>query len=181
MLAYGDSLMAGYQLKPGEGFVPQLEKALKAKGIAVRVASAAVSGDTTAAGRARMAWVLAGLKTKPDLVILGLGANDMLRGLPPAQARANLDAMIAEFRKRDIDVLVAGMLSAPNLGKAYAGQFNTLYPALAKKHNVPLYPFFMKGVVAQKPLLLGDGMHPNPKGVAVIVRNILPSVETALR
>lgn len=181
VVAYGDSLMAGYQLKPGEGFAPQLEKALKAKGHSVRVVSGAVSGDTTAAGKARMAWVLGGLKTKPDLVILGLGANDMLRGLPPAQARANLDAMIADFKKRGSKVLVAGMLAAPNMGKAYVAEFNGLYPALAKKHAVPLYPFFMKGVVANKALLLGDGMHPNPKGVSVIVQGILPSVEAALR
>lgn len=181
IVAYGDSLMAGYQLKPGEGFAPQLEKALKAKGISARVVSGAVSGDTTAAGKARMAWVLGGLKTKPDLVILGLGANDMLRGLPPAEARANLDAMIAGFRKRGSKVLIAGMLAAPNMGKAYAADFNGMYPALAKKHGVPLYPFFMKGVVANKALLLGDGMHPNPKGVAVIVQGILPSVEAALR
>lgn len=181
IVAYGDSLMAGYQLKPGEGFAPQLEKALKAKGISARVVSGAVSGDTTAAGKARMAWVLGGLKTKPDLVILGLGANDMLRGLPPAEARANLDAMIAGFRKRGSEVLIAGMLAAPNMGKAYAADFNGMYPALAKKHGVPLYPFFMKGVVANKALLLGDGMHPNPKGVAVIVQGILPSVEAALR
>lgn len=181
IVAYGDSLMAGYQLKPGEGFAPQLEKALKAKGHSVRVVSGAVSGDTTAAGKARMAWVLGGLKAKPDLVILGLGANDMLRGLPPAQARANLDAMIADFKKRGSKVLVAGMLAAPNMGKAYAAEFNGMYPALAKKHTVPLYPFFMKGVVANKALLLGDGMHPNPKGVSVIVQGILPSVEAALR
>lgn len=181
IVAYGDSLMAGYQLKPGEGFAPQLEKALKAKGVSARVVSGAVSGDTTAAGKARMAWVLGGLKTKPDLVILGLGANDMLRGLPPAEARANLDAMIAGFRKRGSKVLIAGMLAAPNMGKAYAADFNGMYPALAKKHGVPLYPFFMKGVVANKALLLDDGMHPNPKGVAVIVQGILPSVEAALR
>ena len=181
IVAYGDSLMAGYQLKPGEGFAPQLEKALKAKGISARVVSGAVSGDTTAAGKARMAWVLGGLKAKPDLVIPGPGANDMLRGLPPAEARANLDAMIAEFKKRGSKVLLAGMLAAPNMGKAYAADFNGMYPALAKKHGVPLYPFFMKGVVANKALLLGDGMHPNPKGVAVIVQGILPSVEAALR
>lgn len=181
IVAYGDSLMAGYQLKPGQGFAPQLEKALKAKGHDVRVVSAAVSGDTTAAGRQRLQWVLGGMKAKPDLVILGLGANDMLRGLPPADARRNLDAMVAEFRKRGSKVLITGMLAAPNMGPAYAKAFNTMYPALARKHGVPLYPFFMKGVVANSALLLADGMHPNPKGVGVIVRNIAPTVEAALR
>ena len=180
VLAYGDSLMAGYQLKPGEGFAPQLERALRARGHDVRVVSAAVSGDTTAAGLQRLDWVLAGLKAKPDLVILGLGANDMLRGLPAAAAKRNLDTMIAAFRKRGAKVLVAGMLAPPNLGPAYQRAFNSMYPALAKRHGTPLYPFFMKGVVANRALLLGDGMHPNPKGVAVIVRNIAPAVEAAL-
>jgi acyl-CoA thioesterase-1 len=181
IVAYGDSLMAGYNLRPGEGFAPQLQKALRARGHDVRVVSAAVSGDTTAAGRQRLGWVMGGLKTTPDLVILGLGANDMLRGLPPAEAKRNLDAMIAEFSRRGVKVLIAGMLAAPNLGPGYAKAFNTMYPALAKKHAAPLYPFFMRGVVANQALLLGDGMHPNPKGVATIVRNITPSVEAALR
>lgn len=181
IVAYGDSLMSGYGLKPNEGFAPQLERALKAKGYKVRVANAGVSGDTTAAGKARLEWVLAGFKTKPDLVILGLGANDMLRGLPAKHARANLDAMVAELRKRNIDVLLAGMLAAPNLGKSYAREFNAAYPMVARKHDVPLYPFFMRGVVARSPLLLADGMHPNPKGVGVIVRGILPSIEAAIR
>lgn len=181
IVAYGDSLMVGYGLKPGDSFAPRLEQALRAKGHSIRVANAGVSGDTAAAGRQRMAWVLGGLKAKPALVILGLGANDMLRGLPPRQARANLDAMLAAFRQRRINVLIAGMLAAPNMGKAYAAEFNAIYPALAKKHAAPLYPFFMQGVVANKPLLLADGMHPNPKGIRVIVRGILPSVEASLK
>lgn len=180
VVAYGDSLMAGYGLEPGKGFVPQLEKALRAKGRQVRVVNASVSGDTTAAGRQRVSWVLGGLKSRPDLVILGLGANDMLRGLPPKQARANLDSMIADFGRRKIPVLIAGMLAAPNMGGAYAREFNAIYPALAAKHQVPLYPFFMTGVAAKPALLLADGMHPNPNGVAVIVHNILPCVEAAL-
>jgi acyl-CoA thioesterase-1 len=180
VVAYGDSLMAGYGLKPGEGFAPQLERALKARGHDVRVVSASVSGDTTAAGKQRLAWVMTGLKTRPDLVILGLGANDMLRGLPPAAARQNLDAMISALKARGSGVLIAGMLATPNLGKAYGNAFNSMYPALARKHAVPLYPFFMRGVAARKLLLLADGMHPNATGVQVIVRSILPSVEAAL-
>ncbi len=180
VLAYGDSLTAGYQLKPGESFPAQLEAALRKEGRAVRVHNAGVSGDTTAQGKARLGWVLSSLKQKPDLAIVALGANDMLRGQPVAQARANLDAILSEFDKRGIPVIVAGMLAAPNLGPAYGREFNAMYPALAKKHGDTLYPFFLKGVAAQKPLLLADGMHPNPKGVAVMVQNMLPTVRQQL-
>jgi acyl-CoA thioesterase-1 len=180
VLALGDSLTAGYQLKPGQGFVPQLEAALRKQGRDVRVHNAGVSGDTTQQGRARLPWVLSGLKQKPDLAIVALGANDMLRGQPPAQAKANLDAILTDLGKRGIPVLLAGMLAAPNLGPAYAKEFNAIFPALAKKHNVPLYPFFTQGVTAQPQLLLADQMHPNPAGVAVMVKNILPSVTRAL-
>jgi acyl-CoA thioesterase-1 len=176
ILAYGDSLTAGYQLRPGEGFAPQLEAALKARGQNVRVVNAGVSGDTTAQGRARMNWVLSGLKRKPDLVILELGANDMLRGQPPATAKANLDAMIDAFQAKGARVILAGMLAQPNLGAAYQKQFNSLYPALAEAQGVALYPFFMDGVAAVPGLQLGDGLHPTPKGVKVIVDRMLPMV-----
>lgn len=180
VLAFGDSLTAGYQLKPGEGFAPQLEAALRKRGYAVTVRNAGVSGDTTAQGRARLGWVLNSLKAKPDLVILELGANDMLRGQDPATAKANLDAMLAELAKRRIPVLLAGMRASPNLGPAYAKAFDPIYAELAKKYGVPLYPFFMNGVAATPKLQLADGMHPNAAGVAVIVKGILPSVEAAL-
>lgn len=180
IVALGDSLTAGYQLKPGESFPAQLEAALRKQGRAVRVHNAGVSGDTTAQGKARLPWVLSSLKQKPDLVIVALGANDMLRGQPPAQARANLDAILADLDKRGIPVLLAGMLAAPNMGPAYAKDFNAIYPALAKKHGVPLYPFFTQGVTANPKLLLADGMHPNPAGVGLMVKNILPSVTRAL-
>ena len=180
IVAYGDSLMAGYQLGPNEGFAPQLEAALRRQGRAVIVRSAAVSGDTSASGRARLTWVLAGLKVKPDLVILELGANDMLRGQPTAALRTNLDALLAEFARRDIAVVLAGMQASPNLGGRYVADFNRIYPELARKYGVPLYPFFMNGVVGTPGLQLADGLHPTPRGVAVIVQGILPTVRTAL-
>ena len=181
IVAFGDSLIAGYGLKPGESFPAQLQTALNGGGVKARVHNAGVSGDTSAAGKARMAWVLNSLKAKPDLVILELGANDMLRGIKPAQTRANLDAMIVELKRRGIRVLLAGMLAAPNMGAAYRGQFDPIYPQLAKKHAIPLYPFFMKGVTGNRALLLKDGMHPTAAGVGIVVRGILPSVRAGLR
>ncbi len=181
VLALGDSLTAGYQLKPNESFPAQLEAALRAQGLAVKVHNAGVSGDTTAQGKARLPWVLNSLKQKPDLAIVALGANDMLRGQPPAQARANLDSILAEFDKRGIPVIVAGMLAAPNLGAAYGKEFNSLYPALAKKHGAALHPFFTSGVTGNPKLLLADGMHPNKQGVALMVKNIQPLVVRKLK
>ena len=180
VLAFGDSLTAGYQLPPGDGFAPQLEAALRAKGIAATVHNAGVSGDTTAQGRARLNWVLTGLKATPDLAIVELGANDMLRGQPVATAKANLDAILTELGRRHIRVLLAGMYASPNLGRAYATEFNAMYPALAKAHDVALYPFFMAGVVGGAGLQIGDGIHPSKAGVAVIVRGIAPQVAALL-
>ncbi|TRW15252.1 arylesterase [Glacieibacterium frigidum] len=180
ILAFGDSLTAGYQLGPQDGFAPQLEAALRMTGRQVRVHNAGVSGDTSAQGRARLAWVLKGLKTKPDLAIVELGANDMLRGQPPFAARANLDAILTELKKQGVPVVLAGMLASPNLGPGYAREFNAIYPDLAKKHGAALYPFFMNGVVGGRGLQLADGLHPSKAGVAVIVRGILPTVTRAL-
>ncbi|TFU05532.1 arylesterase [Polymorphobacter arshaanensis] len=180
VLGFGDSLMAGYQLKPAESFPAQLQVALDKAGRDVTVKNAGVSGDTSTAGRARLNWVLAGLGAKPDLVILELGANDMLRGQDPAITRANLDAMLTELGKRKIPVILAGMRASPNLGAAYTKPFDAMYAALAAKHKVRLYPFFLDGVAATPKLQLADGMHPNAAGVAVIVKRILPTVEAAL-
>lgn len=180
VLAFGDSLTAGYQLPPGDGFAPQLEAALRAKGIAVTVHNAGVSGDTTAQGRARLAWVLTGLKATPDLAIVELGANDMLRGQPVAAAKANLDAILTELGRRHVPVLLAGMYASPNLGRVYATEFNAMFPALAKAHRAALYPFFMAGVVGVPGLQLTDGLHPTKAGVAVIVRGIVPRVAALL-
>ena len=180
MLAFGDSLTAGYGLKPAETYPIRLEAALRSSGIAAKVHNGGVSGETTAAGRARLAWQLQGLKAKPDLVILELGANDMLRGLSPAQSLVNIDAMLVELKRRRIPVLLTGMLAAPNLGAPYRRRFDAIYPALARKHGVALYPFFMRGVAGNPKLLQRDGLHPTAQGVMVIVRGLLPQVKTVL-
>ena len=180
VLAFGDSLTAGYRLPPGQGFAPQLEAALRKQGIAARVHNAGVAGDTTAQGRARLTWVLAALKAKPDVVIVELGANDMLRGLDPARAEANLDAILAELAKRRIKVLLAGMVAAPNLGPDYAKRFNPIYARLAAKYRAPLYPFFLAGIVGDRSLHIGDAIHPNAKGVSVIVKGIVPPLRKLL-
>lgn len=180
VLAFGDSLTAGYRLPPGQGFAPQLEAALRKSGVPARVHNAGVSGDTTAQGKARLNWVLASLKAKPDLVIVELGANDMLRGLDAGRAEANLDAILAELSKRGIKVLLAGMVAAPNLGPDYARRFNPIYRRLADKYKTGLYPFFLEGIVGNRSLHIGDAIHPNEQGVKVIVRGILPSTRALL-
>jgi acyl-CoA thioesterase-1 len=179
--ALGDSLTAGYGLPPAQGFTARLQAALRRAGIAAEVRNGGVSGDTAAQGRARLLWGLRGLPRTPDLVIVELGANDMLRGLPPAQARANLDRILAELRRRRIPVLLAGMRAAPNLGAEYRRAFEGVYPDLARKYLVPLYPFFAEGVAGNRALLQADGLHPNPRGVDVVVRGILPWVRRALK
>jgi acyl-CoA thioesterase I len=180
VVAFGDSLSAGYGLKPAESFPVQLEAALRRSGAPTRVYNAGVSGDTTAQGRARLAFVLNSLKTKPDLVILQLGGNDMLRAIDPAQTEANLSAILVELKKRKIPVLLAGMLAAPNMGKAYQTRFDAVYPKLARQYGVKLYPFFLNGVTANRTLLLKDGLHPTAKGVGIVVAGILPQVRGAL-
>lgn len=178
--ALGDSLTAGYGLPPAQGFTQQLERALRRDGIAATVRNGGVSGETAAQGRARLRWGLRGLGRQPDLVIVELGANDMLRGLPPAQARAQLDRILTELRRRKIPVLLAGMRAAPNLGAGYARAFDAMYPALARQHGVALYPFFLDGVAGTPALFQGDGLHPNARGVTVVVRRMLPAVKRAL-
>jgi acyl-CoA thioesterase-1 len=177
IVAFGDSLMAGYQLAPGESFPEKLEAALRQRGHDVVIANAGVSGDTTSGGLARLDW---SVPDDTDLVILELGANDMLRGVSPDITRRNLDAMIARLDGRGIDVLLAGMVAAPNLGPDYAEAFNPIYPELAKQYDLPLYPFFLDGVAAQASLQLEDGMHPNAAGVDRMVEGILPMVEAQL-
>jgi acyl-CoA thioesterase-1 len=173
ILAFGDSLIAGFGLASRDGFTAKLEAALKAKGIEARVINAGLSGDTSAGGRARLDWAL---EPKPDFVIVELGGNDGLRGLDPAETRANLDAILGKLKAKGVGVLFAGMYAPPNMGPDYGKAFNALYPELAAKHGVPFYPFFLDGVAADAALNQSDGIHPNAKGVDVIVARILPHV-----
>jgi len=177
ILAFGDSLFAGYGLNPADSIPAQLERALKAKGHDVRMVNAGVSGDTTADGLARLGWSLA---DKPDLVLVELGANDALRGLDPDRARANLDRILAQLKAAKIPVLLVGMMAPRNLGSAYAAKFDPIFPELARQYGVPLYPFILDGVALDAGLNQPDGLHPNPKGVAIIVGRMLPVVEQAL-
>ena len=177
IVAFGDSLSAGYGLEDADSFPVQLERALRETGLVATVINSGVSGDTTAGGRARLAW---SIPEDADLVILELGANDGLRGIDPAETEANLDAMLRELDARDTRVLFAGMLAPPNLGRDYGTAFNDVFPRLAEKYGVTFYPFFLEGVAADPALNQRDGIHPNAEGVARIVDRITPYVLTAL-
>lgn len=171
IVALGDSLTAGYMLKPSESFPAQLEMALQAQGRKVKVVNAGVSGDTTAAGLERLEWALS---DRPDAVIVELGANDALRGLDPSVPRNNLDRILTQIKAKGADILLTGMKAPRNWGADYAAKFDAIYPDLAAKHGIALYPFFLEGVVLHPKLQLQDGLHPSAAGVAEIVRRILP-------
>lgn len=177
LLALGDSLTAGYGLPQAQGFTAKLEAALRAKGLNVTVINAGVSGDTTAGGLARLDWALA---DKPTHALVELGANDMLRGLDPGQARRNLDQILTRLKAERLPVLVAGMLASRTLGAEYQKAFDGMYPELAQRHGAALYPFFLDGVATDPALNQNDGLHPNARGVDRIVERILPSVMTLL-
>lgn len=177
VVAFGDSLTAGYMLKPSLSFPAQLAKALEAKGRPVEMINAGVSGDTTAAGLERLDW---SVPEGTEAVILELGANDALRGQPPAEARANLERIILKLKERKIPVLLAGMAAPRNWGGDYADEFNAIYTELAKAHDLVLYPFFLEGVALKPGLNLPDGLHPTGEGIAVIVERILPAVLSLL-
>jgi acyl-CoA thioesterase-1 len=177
ILAFGDSLTAGFGLAPDESFPAQLEARLRADGIDAHVINAGGSGDTTAGGLARLDWSLA---EQPDLVILELGANDMLRGTDPDVARANLDKMIAKVKASGARLLLVGMQSSLNWGEKYRTDFDRIYPELARAHGVALYPFFLDGVAMDPELNQPDGLHPNARGVARIVERIAPRVKELL-
>ena len=177
VLVLGDSLVAGYGLPPGQSLPDQLQRDLAASGIAVTVINAGVSGDTTAGGLARLDWSLA---DNPDAVIIVLGGNDMLRGLPPEGTAANLDAIIGRLRTLNIEVLLTGMLAPRNLGPDYIASFDAIYPALAARYDIEFYPFFLDGVALDPALNLDDGLHPNRQGITEISRRMLPVVRRLL-
>jgi acyl-CoA thioesterase-1 len=181
VVVFGDSLYAGYGLGPDEGFAPVLERALGEQGVPARVVNAGVSGDTSAEGLGRLAFVLDGLTRKPDLLIVGLGGNDMLRGLDPGQTRANLDEILAVLKQRGVRAMLTGMVAAPNMGRDYAAKFNAIYPDLARTYGVPLYPFFLDGVIGKRQLMLPDGIHPNKDGVGIVVGHVAPLVAGDLK
>ncbi len=177
IVAFGDSLSAGYGLSADAAFPAVLERALRARGHNVEIVNAGVSGDTATAGLDRLDW---SVPDGTDGVIVELGANDMLRGTDPAVARRAIEAIVERLKARGVPVMLAGMYASPNLGVEYGRAFNRIFPDIAKKHDLVLYPFFLDGVVGETSLNLPDGLHPTAKGVEVIVSRILPSVETFL-
>jgi acyl-CoA thioesterase-1 len=180
ILAFGDSLLAGYGLNDGESYPERLEQALRARGINARIANAGVSGDTTAAGLERLDFTLNSQSERPDLAIISLGGNDMLRGLPPATARKNLEAILRRFKEKNIPVVLLGMLAAPNLGEDYAEKFNPIYPQLAEKYGATLVPFFLQPVIDKPDLMQDDHVHPTALGIDAIVTATVDDVADAL-
>ncbi|MDB5410695.1 MAG: acyl-CoA thioesterase [Rhodospirillales bacterium] len=177
ILAFGDSLTAGYGLPVDQAFPVRLEARLKADGIDVEIINGGVSGDTTAGGLSRLDWALA---DKPDYVLLELGANDMLRGIDPKVTEGNLDKILARLTADHTKVMLFGMRAAANWGDDYRQEFEAIYPALAAKYKVPLYPFFLDGVALDPTLAQPDGLHPNERGIAILVDRIAPFVERVL-
>ena len=180
ILAFGDSLFAGYRLEEDEGYPERLQVVLRASGVNARVIDAGVSGDTTAAGLQRIAFVLDNLDVKPELVIVELGANDMLRSLPPSETRENLSAILDEITGRDIHVSLMGMRAPPNLGLEFQADFDRVYADLAAEYGVPLVPFFLEGIYQRPELFLEDNLHPTPEGIDVIVAGTMDAVVDAL-
>lgn len=178
IVAFGDSLTAGYNLPQAAAFPSQLEKALRAKGFDVEIINAGVSGDTTTSAMARLDW---SIPDGTDGVIMELGANDALRGVDPGLTENNFRIMLQKLQDRGIPVLLAGMLAPRNMGENYVKLFDGMYRPLAAQFNATYYPFFLQGVAGDPKLNLGDGIHPNAEGVAVIVKNILPTVEDFLK
>lgn len=178
LVVLGDSLSAGLGLPAADAFPAQLEKALQNKGLIVAINNAGVSGDTASGGLDRLDW---SVPADTQGVILELGANDALRGLDPEVTRGALENILKRLKARGIAVLLCGMVAPPNYGAEYATQFNTIFPDLARTYDVPLYPFFLEGVAADTKLNQADGMHPTAAGIAVIVKNIMPTVESFVR
>ncbi|WP_296675836.1 arylesterase [Novosphingobium sp.] len=180
IVALGDSLFAGYGLEPGQSYPARLETALRARGINARIMNAGVSGDTTAGGLQRLDFTLNSDPNPPALVLISLGGNDMLRGLPPKQTRSNLDAILTRLKQRKVPVMLMGMIAAPNMGADYAAQFNPIYPALAKKHGAALVPFFLQTLLDKPDLVQPDHVHPTAPGVDLLVADTADAVAKAL-
>lgn len=180
ILAFGDSLFAGYRLGDEESYPAKLEAALRARGIDARVTNAGVSGDTSAAGLQRIGFVLDSLETPPDLAIVELGGNDLLRGIPPAETRKNLTAILDQLAKREIPVLLMGMRAPPNLGAAFVAEFDGLYPALAERYDAALVPFFLQSIYDKPALIQPDRVHPTAKGIDALVAATVDEVADAL-
>ena len=173
IIAFGDSLTAGYGLPREAAFPVRLEKKLKKQGHNIRVVNAGISGDTATGGLARLAWAV---PKDADAVILELGANDALRGVSPAKTRKSLEKIIVKLKKKNIEILIAGMIAPEGMGNKFSSDFNSIYADLAKKYDALYYPFFLDGVALDPKLNQSDGIHPNSTGVNIIVDNITPSV-----
>lgn len=180
VLAFGDSLFAGYGLGEGESYPAQLQEALRAKGINATITNAGVSGDTTGAGRQRLAFTLDNLEVKPDLVLLELGGNDMLRGLAVSEVRANFAAMLVELRTREIPVLLMGMRAPPNYGPEYQQAFDAMYPELAREYGAALVPFWLESIYQSPTLFQSDRIHPTEPGIDALVAATIDEIEAAL-
>lgn len=180
ILAFGDSLFAGYGLKEGESYPARLEAALRAKGVNAVMTNAGISGDTSAAGLQRLAFTLDAQEAKPDLFILELGGNDLLRGLSPDETKANISQMLEELKARDIPVLLMGMRAPPNYGPEYQAQFDALYRDLAKQHGAQLIPFWLEDIYREPDLFQNDKIHPTAQGIERLVASTLGEVEGAL-
>ncbi len=173
LVALGDSLTAGDQLPASAALPAALERRLRASGLDVRIENAGVSGDTASGGLDRLDWAVG---EGVGGVIVALGANDMLRGIDPARTQQALDGIIRQLKAKRIDVLLVGMVATPSLGRDYVEKFNKIYPTLAERYNVPLYPFLLEGVAQNRQLNLADGIHPNRAGVEVIAKALEPAV-----
>jgi acyl-CoA thioesterase-1 len=178
IVVLGDSLSAGYGLAPGEGFPARLQSVLDARGHKVEIIDAGVSGDTSTGGLSRLDW---SVPADSDGVIVELGANDALRGIPPELTRQSLDEIVGRLKDRRQSVLLAGMRAPPNMGDEYAGSFDAIFPELADKHGILLYPFFLDGVAGNLALNQSDGIHPTAEGIALIVDQMMPQVEALIK
>jgi acyl-CoA thioesterase-1 len=180
VLAFGDSLYAGYGMMQSQSFPAALARELDQRGVEAQVVNAGISGDTTAGGRRRLAATLDRLPAKPDLVILGLGANDALIGIPPAEMRRNLDAMLAELKRRDIPVLLTGLIAPGGMRSPYFAQYEVVIPELARRHGARLERSLLEGVLTRREYLLADGIHPNPEGARRMAERVAPLAAEAL-